>query len=711
LILYDESYNFLGMSEKVLTRLGYEDLDEFCTYHKDFAELFEKENGLIYNFENFSWIDFILYGGANKDRAIITTKNKEKIDVKIEIDEIKIKDELFNMSKLFSVKFIENGIIEEPTTQSTQDKKISLSSMLTKDDDEPVTPTSTKNEEEETITLKTKEETKDSLLNLNKDSSEDDSLDINLSFIKNEELKDDDKSTVSSFSLDFLKTKTDDEETQENKETPEPTLEIKPQNEPEVEVKPKDDSEDEDVVLNFFNSTIKSEQKEQAEQPIQVKKSEPEVNIQKIDIASPKVEEEKSNDLKIDLNFLKTQTEDEQTDEQTPKTQEPLIKEPEIKEEKSKPTINLDFFKKVEEEKEEIEEKESIIQPQTEEKTDKSDESKDEPLINLNFLKQNEDNSQEKTIIDETPDASEQKEESLKSDEPLINLNFLKTEDKPQVESQEEQKEQNPLDAKPLDADEEKPQINLNFLKLDDTESKQTTFEDKTEKVEDKPSEQETKESITPIINLNFLEEASKEKEEKEEISPKEKSQIIKQIKEDIDEIDQPQVTPPSKENEDIVINDALKSILKIEETDKKEQEIPNTQNTPKEEKKEVIKITIDRSKSKKEQKQKSVQTATNMTDILSHLDISAAQKKEILQDFIDDARYNLNLINEYIQLNDIDSVKYLAVKIKSLATTLQLKELYETLENITEKSSSLEEIKAEVKTLSQKIESFTTFL
>ena len=58
MILYDDKYNFLGMSSHTLGFLGYEDIQEFISMHNDFANVFVQKEGFIYKYDNFNWIDF-----------------------------------------------------------------------------------------------------------------------------------------------------------------------------------------------------------------------------------------------------------------------------------------------------------------------------------------------------------------------------------------------------------------------------------------------------------------------------------------------------------------------------------------------------------------------------------------------------------------------------------------------------------------------------
>ncbi|OQX73434.1 MAG: hypothetical protein B6D59_05675 [Campylobacteraceae bacterium 4484_4] len=106
MILYDENYRFLGISNETLAFLGYEDLSEFLSMHSDFADLFQKRDGYVYKFENFSWIDFILYSGAGNKNGIIQLKNGEETEIKIHIKEVYLAHPIENANKLYSVKII-----------------------------------------------------------------------------------------------------------------------------------------------------------------------------------------------------------------------------------------------------------------------------------------------------------------------------------------------------------------------------------------------------------------------------------------------------------------------------------------------------------------------------------------------------------------------------------------------------------------------------
>jgi hypothetical protein len=127
LILYDENYKFLGVEEGLLKRLGFNSIGDLNSVTDDFANLFEKDKSLIYNFENFSWIDFVLYGGSNRNSAVIKDKSGKKYSVKIYIEEIHLQNDFNGMNKLFSIKLpnltnIESESIENINNQNDSEQ-------------------------------------------------------------------------------------------------------------------------------------------------------------------------------------------------------------------------------------------------------------------------------------------------------------------------------------------------------------------------------------------------------------------------------------------------------------------------------------------------------------------------------------------------------------------------------------------------------------
>ncbi len=137
MILYDQNFKFIGMSAETLTFLGYEDLEEFCSMHGDFADLFIKREGYIHKFENFSWIHYILYSGAANKKALIGKKNGGELSVEITIKEVFLNQAYDGLEKIYSVKLINENFTTISKTdvhdqRSHQNSHFSLQN-LTKD--------------------------------------------------------------------------------------------------------------------------------------------------------------------------------------------------------------------------------------------------------------------------------------------------------------------------------------------------------------------------------------------------------------------------------------------------------------------------------------------------------------------------------------------------------------------------------------------------
>ena len=598
MILYDENYNFLGMSEKTLNRLGYEDFDEFCTYHKDFAELFEKENGLIYNFENFSWIDFILYGGANKDEAIVKTKDGEKFSAKLKIDEIKIRDEIFGMSKLYNVKLIEKEIIDNKSAIVNKNE-INLSSMLNESKD-------IKNIEDGS---------KDLIKNINENSTNTNGgdLDINLSFMKNEKMKEETTTTTSSFSLDFLKKDNNFSEDTSKEENNFNNIGEK-LNIPNIPKQPEEQT-DSKVVLNFFNSTMKDEEEEESEDGFKNTFNQEKKDIEepKIELISP-IEQENNNKLKekenvIDIN--KKITQDEQ------------------------PIVNLNFLKINEEQKV----NENLQKPIQDNEKEVND---NKTTINLNFLKIDENDNDNNAKIEKV-EIKEIEQKNINEDL-KINLTHQQNENNNSLLKMNE-KEHIALTQ----------DTNLNFLK--------TKNEEKTPQDE---------------LKINLLNDKNNENNNSTMVAGK-KNKIIKKIKENINEIDKPQIKKENGNGDEVVINDALKSILNV---DSQTQE-NNERN------KEEIKVDFKHQTKKLE----SDNFSHSNFDFLQNVNLTINEKRDILREFIENTTHNLSLIKKYYEKGDINSIKFLAVKIKSSAEILGLNEITQITLNILNKNEVLNDI------------------
>jgi hypothetical protein len=138
LILYDQNYNFLGISSETVNFLGYEDIKEFLSINNDFANLLVQKEGKIYKFKNFSWIDFILYSGAPNKLATVTLKDGSEIDIKLTVKEITFAKELGGFEKCYAVRIISDKFVNIASKVNENMKfevnsNVSLSNLLTED--------------------------------------------------------------------------------------------------------------------------------------------------------------------------------------------------------------------------------------------------------------------------------------------------------------------------------------------------------------------------------------------------------------------------------------------------------------------------------------------------------------------------------------------------------------------------------------------------
>ncbi|WP_200763601.1 Hpt domain-containing protein [Nitrosophilus alvini] len=109
MILYTKNRELVGISDYSLQLLGYSSLDELKEDIKDIAELFEVRPGYVYNFENFSWLNFVLHSNIQTPRAIIHTKNNHEFECKITVDMLYMDNgETFYSVRLENIKGVSN---------------------------------------------------------------------------------------------------------------------------------------------------------------------------------------------------------------------------------------------------------------------------------------------------------------------------------------------------------------------------------------------------------------------------------------------------------------------------------------------------------------------------------------------------------------------------------------------------------------------------
>ncbi len=579
MVLYDKNYNFLGLTSEMLSFLGYEEFTEFKAMHSDFANLFVNKEGYIYKFNNFSWIDFVLYSGTAKKSALLKQKNGNEIEVGVTVKEIFLSKDIEGMDKFFQVKIVSEHFLQsfdnktKPTTSDSNSSINGLGLNIPIDDIKDTTPdtppkiptTANSDFKLDFNALKASEEKPKEKEEI-KEPKKATIPDLKLDFLKNEDKKDE----LPSIKSDFLDSKNLDEPKKEEiqdkkdemkldflkteKEIQPPTIPQQAEDEkddmkldflkPKEEIQtpsittPVEDKKDE-MKLDFLKtnneetSSIKDEKEPET------------LNVEeKLDFLKPEIKLEKEENSKLD--FLKspddkTQLPNEQEESSStddgmkldflkPKENiEELINKTEDQENDQDQDSKLDFLKPVEDKNRSVEEKvESISLPeQNEEKLDflKPKESTEEKL---DFTAKKSEKKDDTFL--KIPNIPETEDTNLDSNEKFLDHNFDDDLNKTNTQ-QEVSKEEIPQkieESKKIEKT-EKPSF-LNFLK-------------KNKKTQEQPISSNEFKLINPFEeakeeNTNFtLQETNKDRF-LEADTGKNKNKIIEQIKQDIKEID-----------------------------------------------------------------------------------------------------------------------------------------------------------------------------
>ncbi len=148
------------MSNETLSYLGYEDLNDFSAQHSDFANLLVNKEGYIYKFQNFSWIDFILYSGSPNKSALLQLKSGEPLEIKLSVKEVHLLDELGGSSKFYAVRILAENFVNiaaktdaSITKQSPPKNSFNLNNLMdtpsSSQEEPPAAPALPKAQEEE----------------------------------------------------------------------------------------------------------------------------------------------------------------------------------------------------------------------------------------------------------------------------------------------------------------------------------------------------------------------------------------------------------------------------------------------------------------------------------------------------------------------------------------------------------------------------------
>ena len=91
MFLYDQNKRCIAVDDESAKALGYASSAEFLDEAKDVAQFFINRPGYVYDFRNFSWIDYIIFNPGKEHRVIIPTSLGE-IDTAISVRRLKDRD-------------------------------------------------------------------------------------------------------------------------------------------------------------------------------------------------------------------------------------------------------------------------------------------------------------------------------------------------------------------------------------------------------------------------------------------------------------------------------------------------------------------------------------------------------------------------------------------------------------------------------------------
>jgi len=114
MLIYNSQKEFIGIDEKDLKTLGFNNLASLKTEVTDFADLFVKTPGYIHNFKHVHWIDFITCADSSEDSQVIINANNKNFKSKVTIENIFLAD---NTSSKAYIVYLSN--LRELTTRES----------------------------------------------------------------------------------------------------------------------------------------------------------------------------------------------------------------------------------------------------------------------------------------------------------------------------------------------------------------------------------------------------------------------------------------------------------------------------------------------------------------------------------------------------------------------------------------------------------------
>jgi len=625
MILYDDKQNFLGMSSHTLSFLGYEDIGDFLSLHNDFANLFVNQEGYIYKFDNFSWIDFVLFSGSANKSAIITLKNGQDTQVDLSIKEVHLAHPLNGINKLYSVKIISDNFHKISGVPKSDEGISSFSlSGITKDElsIEVDTKEDIANHKTNTFSLnglidnniaideKTKiEAPKDDFLQLAEENKEEEDK-KNESFILN--IPEDEPSFKENSESIILEDKTTDSIPVEDFKLDFSKVQKESNND--------DTEQSSDFTLQLESETKPEEHKSTLESFLLQDDTEENVEIKNEEKSLTTTQTKDVTEL-FDFDLLKT---DDKSDN-IEKTVEHEKEEEQIDE------IKLDFISKEDNKPKDIQET-------------------NDSGFKLDFLKIN---------IDDEPKEEEHQESINEHQDELVSSEVFEIKQK-----SEQIIQQIKDDIKEIDAEYKNTNSTLSEERVDETFSlnieESITEHDVEQTLQMKDNEISSKEEVMS----NFQIDESKSVSANRSFTNTLKG-LFGNTSSKTDELKK--VSSLDQEIKDDAFSFTLKNSNDNENT-KVEEEL-NEADAQLKHQEEARPI---------EDKEQEFQLSS-----LSSLGLDPEDEFDLLTDFISDAKDSIETIEQFIQTNDFDKINYALVKIKSSAEILKLDAIIENSNNL----------------------------
>jgi HPt (histidine-containing phosphotransfer) domain-containing protein len=637
------------MSSHSLSFLGYEDIGDFLSLHNDFANLFVNQEGYIYKFDNFSWIDFVLYSGSANKKAIIRLKNNQETEVDISIKEIHLAHPLNDIKKIYSVK-----ILSDSFHKISGMPKSNETGNFTLDDIGGKEPTATEN-----ISIDTK---KDDFQSLNLTDNTNQQINTGIGGFSLSSLIEDNQSSQPDQVVekdDFLTTEKEEKELDTNEEKSFilniDNEEVNSQNPQNSDIDTKDrKNEEEDIKLDFLKADTQKDESD-------------------FILKDPEIVKEEENPLK---DFL-LKNDDEKVEEKNEETlsgKNPfgfhLLKEEEVSDETKETTTNSQVEEEIKEDKQES--FLNLLKTENETQTDDN---------NLNFLQpQEESKEQERELT-----VDEDKKES----ESGFKLDFLKSE--PEDEQTKESTQELIIEESVATVTDETNKTTK--VEVDEKEHEEFNNRKKSDEIIQQIKD-DIKEIDAEYKKTNSI--ASEDDNQKELFSTQDatlKNEIFSlDIQESKEEEPKESINDfQIKESENIETNRSFTSTLKglfensstTTTTELKDGDstfefnlkASHDSEESKEEKSPIIEQEV-----QTDMVETSTQEASQEFNLssLSSLGLDPEDEFDLLSDFISDAKDSIETIEQFIQTGDFDKINYALVKIKSSAEILSLDAIIE---------------------------------